>query len=88
MTRNYDESKLAVFHEKEIPITETTQAVGRVYSYDGGERRVKILSRVTRRDGSKRTLKNFPPLTNVSQIKQLTDLLNECRSFLSPEGGE
>lgn len=88
MANNYDETKLVVFHEKEVEVTPTTFAVGRVYAYDGGEKRIKILSRVTRRDGTKRTLKQFPPLTNADQVQQLAKLLNECSSFLRQKGGE
>ena len=82
MTKNFDENKLEVFHEEEIPVSQKTDLVGRVYSYDGGEKRIKVLSRVSRKNGTKRTIREFPPLTSADQVKMLTELLTRCSLHL------
>jgi hypothetical protein len=82
MARNFDENLLKVLFEKEVPLTDYVSAVGRVYSYDGDNPRFKILSRINQRNGSTKTLKQFPPLLNTEHLDQMTNLIKECGTFL------
>jgi hypothetical protein len=78
----FDATKLEVLHEEELPVTPNTSIVGRVYSYDGGEPRMKVLSRIMRKNGTKSVVKQFPPLTTAEQVSQVAELLERCRNFL------
>lgn len=80
--RNFDPSKLKILFEELVPVTETTSLVGRVYSYDNSPKRLKVLSRLFKKDGTQKTIKEFPPLTNSEQIKKLEELIAKCAGHM------
>ncbi len=80
--RDFDPEKLVVFFEGKFIVNERTECIARVYSYDGGEKRIKILSEQSRRDGTKRILKQCPSFSNPEHISQLTQLLTDCSNYL------
>jgi len=79
----FDPEKLHIYFEDSVTLDEVTSAVARVYSYDGGEKRIKLLSRLSSsRGGEPRTLKQFPPLKTSEQVEQVAELLSNCRQYL------
>ena len=83
MSNDFDPTKLNIIHEEEYELSEGTAIVARVYSYDGGGKRIKLLSRMfSQRGGIFRTLKQFPPLTTSIQVEKVAELLTKCRQYL------
>ncbi len=77
----YDESKEKVIKKKEIDLEGGARAVVKVYSYNSGPKKIKILFIFKRQNGDDFTTAKFPGLENKSDIlkigKAFTELAKE-----------
>lgn len=82
METKFDPTKLKILKELLTEITENTKLVTRVYSYDGGQPRMKILSQIKRQNGQSRVLRNCAPIKDKETCSELISMLEDLRQFL------
>jgi len=72
----YDQKKEKEFKRKEVELKEEgITAVARIYSYDGGPKKFKLIFKGKRREGGEFFTSNFVAFTHKGSIKKIADLI-------------
>ena len=64
----YDPNKETIFEKIEVTLSSGTKAVIKCYSYDGGEKRIKMLFVSDKKDGGEFVTNKFAGLNNKKDV--------------------